>query len=297
MHIKNRIIVFFIVLSSIYGFFGCNSESDESSDSARTGAGNSGTTIIGVAGTVNTGSGGSGSYATADGKTASGGSAATTTQTKGVNAAGGSSTNSSSGGAGGNATGDDDEVPIGLPPTTRNPKYKSFAIPMGEPIPSATPGTWTWIEVEGALSRDGSPAGFYNKFSKTGNKNLLIYLVGGGVCPDSFFCNMNPPNKEFSLTAENVGSGVFNIFGADAEPQDPNGERWNSGIFKDDPANPVRNWNMVFIPYVTGDIYFGSKPNATIEGVEGTFQFVGKNNMLKFIGHIVPTYKDRRLSY
>jgi hypothetical protein len=184
---------------------------------------------------------------------------------------------------------------VKLEPSKRNPKYMSLAAPLGEPLPNMTPGAWTWVAPEGALSRDGSPAGFYYKFSKTGSKNVLIYLAGGGVCADGFFCNMNPPNKDASLTAENVGAGVFNIFGPDQEAQDPNGERWQSGIFKDDPANPAKDWNMVFIPYVTGDVFFGSKPNGTVPDVEGTFQFVGKTNMQKFIARIIPSFKDAEI--
>ena len=176
--------------------------------------------------------------------------------------------------------------------TVRNPKYSSLAPPLGEPLPNMTPGAWTFFAPDGALSRDGSPAGFYYKFSKTGNKNLLIYLAGGGVCADGFFCNMNPPNKSSSLTAENVGAGILNLLGPDPEPQDPNGERWQSGIFKDDPRNPAKDWNMVFVPYVTGDVFFGSKPNGTVPDVEGTFQFVGKSNMMKFISRIVPSFAD-----
>jgi hypothetical protein len=203
--------------------------------------------------------------------------------------AGGAGSNA---GAGGDSAGSD--APVALAPQTRNPKYQSLAPPVGEPLPAGTPGMWTYLDIAGALSRDGSPAGFYYRPSKTGDKNLLVYLPGGGVCVDNFFCNMNPPNKTASLTAENVGTGVFNIFGPDQEAQDPNGERWQSGIFKDDPANPVKDWNMVFIPYVTGDVFFGSKPNGTIPNVEGSFQFVGKANMLKFLERIVPTYKDAK---
>jgi hypothetical protein len=179
-----------------------------------------------------------------------------------------------------------------LAPTTRNPKYSSLAPPMGMPIPSGTAGTWTYLQVDGALSRDGSPAGFYAKFSKTGSKNVLVYLAGGGVCADGFFCNMNPPNKDSSLTAENVGSGIFNILGPTAEAQDPTLERWQSGIFKDDPSNPAADWNMVFIPYVTGDVFFGSKPDGSVPNVDGAFQFVGKSNMQKFLGRIIPTFGD-----
>jgi hypothetical protein len=207
--------------------------------------------------------------------------------------AGGTSGTSSTGGTPQAGTGGPGgAAPSALTPSTRNPKYKSVAPALGEPLPKAMPGVWTYTDITGAISRDGSPAGFYYKFSQTGSKNLMIYLVGGGACQDTFFCNMNPPNRNFSLTAENIGAGVLNVLGPSDEPQDPNLPRWNSGIFKNDPQNPVKDWNMVFIPYVTGDVFAGSKMNGTVPNVDGTFQFVGRLNMLKFLSRIVPTFKD-----
>lgn len=190
-----------------------------------------------------------------------------------------------------------DATGFDLTPTKRNPKYASLAPPMAAALPRENVGVWNWIDVEGALSRDGSPAGFYYKYSATGSKHLVIYLVGGGVCPDNSFCNINPANKNQSLTAEGILAGTGNAIlqAPEPEPQDPNLERWKSGIFKDDPANPVRDWNVVFIPYVTGDVFFGSRPNGTIPDVPGTFQFVGKTNMQKFLGHIVPTFADAQI--
>jgi hypothetical protein len=257
-------------------------------------AGSGGTGASGT-GTV-TSAGGAGSVAVA-GSAARAGNTATGAAgvTSGIAGAPGSTTTTGNAGATGGdpiAGAPGSDMTVKLPPSIRNPKYMSLAAPLGEPLPNMTPGAWTWVAPEGAVSRDGSPAGFYYKFSKTGNKNLLIYLAGGGVCADGFFCNMNPPNKDASLTAENVGAGIFNIFGPDQEAQDPNGERWQSGIFKDDPANPAKDWNMVFIPYVTGDVFFGSKPNGTVPDVEGTFQFVGKTNMQKFIARIIPSFKE-----
>jgi hypothetical protein len=184
-----------------------------------------------------------------------------------------------------------------LTPTKRNPKYESLAPPMTTPLPRENMGTWNWTDVEGAVSRDGSPAGFWYKYSTTNSKNLLVYLVGGGVCPDNSFCNINPANKNQSLTAEGILAGTGNAILQMPEPeaQDPNLERWKSGIFKDDPTNPVRDWNVVFIPYVTGDVFFGSRPNGTIPDVPGTFQFVGKTNMQQFLGRIVPTFADSKI--
>lgn len=163
---------------------------------------------------------------------------------------------------------------------------------MGDPLPDSEPGTWNYIDIDGAKSRDGSSAGFYYKRSKTGDKNLFIYLPGGGACQDTFFCNMNPPNKNYSLTAEGIVNGILNVLGPSDEPQDPTQERWASGIFKDDPSNPMKDWNAVFIPYVTGDVFAGTKPDGTVPNVDGTFQFVGRLNMLKFLARIIPTFKD-----
>jgi hypothetical protein len=265
---------------------GCGSKSGDDDD---TGGGGTGANASVVPG----GGGASGSS-----PTGSGGVASNAGNSGGGSGNGGTAgmPNAGAGGMGGttepNGSGGTTSTPNKLAPSVRNPKYKSVAPPLGEALPDAAPGTWTYTDIDGAVSRDGSPAGFFYKFSKTGDKNLVIYLAGGGACQDNFFCNMNPPNKEASLTAESVGSGVFNIFGPTQEAQDPTLERWNSGIFKDDPANPMKDWNAVFIPYVTGDVFAGSKANGSVPDVEGTFQFVGRNNMLKFLARIVPTFDD-----
>ena len=246
------------------------------SSAAPSGGGGSGSTT-GVPGTIGPGGGNAGMGALTD-------------PGEGGTGAAGQPVAGNAGSAGAGVSGS--AAPSTLAPSKRNPAYVSVAPPLGQALPTATPGTWTYLDVDGALSRDGSPAGFYYKYSTTGDKNLLIYLAGGGLCADNFFCNMNPPNKTASLTAESVGSGVFNIFGPDIEAQDPTLERWNSGIFKDDPANPVKDWNMIFIPYVTGDLFGGAKPNGTVPDVEGTFQFVGHFNMMKFVARIVPTFAE-----
>ncbi len=246
-----------------------------------------GETLAGTGGVAGTVDGTSGMVVGSGGQSGGGaGAAAIGGGTGGTPPAG------SGGDGGGGVTGGTGGDPVNLAPSTRNPAYASLAPPMGEPLPQTTAGTWTYQEVDGAISRDGSPAGFYFKYSTSGSKNLMVYLVGGGACQDAFFCGNNPPNKNFSLTAESAMNGIFNMAGPDPEAQDPTLPKWQSGIFKDDPSNPVRDWNMVYIPYVTGDVYAGVKPNGTVPGVTGTFQFVGKNNMLKFIGRIVPTFAD-----
>ena len=40
-------------------------------------------------------------------------------------------------------------------------------------------------------------------------------------------------------------------------------------------------------------MHFGTRTNATVPGVAAPQQFVGYFNMQKFIGHLVPTFRDR----
>src|SRR4051812_3755944 len=57
-------------------------------------------------------------------------------------------------------------------------------------------GEWTYFTVDGAICRDGSPAGYYIR--KGESSNLLIFLNGGGICYDDFFCGINPANVNSS---------------------------------------------------------------------------------------------------
>jgi hypothetical protein len=59
------------------------------------------------------------------------------------------------------------------------------------------------------------------------------------------------------------------------------------------PANPVKDWNQIYIPYCTGDVHFGSKKDATVPGLTPLQQFVGYQNMRLFMGRIVPTFKNK----
>jgi len=295
---KSMLRVEFVVFFAALAMTHCT---DDTSGSV---AGTGGTMTGGTGGVAGTTTGGTGGAVAGTGGISEGG-------TGGIPPSGGHGGGGAmdhGGGAGGvgatdGGAGDAEVTPMNLAPSTRNPKYKSLTPTMGAPLDkTVTPGTWKWAQIDGAVNRDGTAsAGFYYKISKTGNKNLMVYLVGGGACQDTFFCNNNPANKNTSLTADRALAGVQNIFGPDGEAQDPTLAKWQSGIFKDDPTNPVKDWNMVYIPYVTGDVYAGNKPNGTVTdydgktAVSGTFQFVGRSNMLKFVARIVPTFSDAQV--
>ena len=78
--------------------------------------------------------------------------------------------------------------------------------------------------------------------------NLLVYFEGGGACWDNFTCT-------FPIT----GSQDFPYqFFAPAIPPGLDPSQFE-GIFKaDNPANPVKDWTVVYIPYCTGDLHSGS---------------------------------------
>src|SRR5688572_4599555 len=83
---------------------------------------------------------------------------------------------------------------------------------------------------------DGSP---YAYFAKRGSVNkLLVYYQGGGACWEQLTCSI-------PVCDDSVGPG-----------DNPNG--FASGFADlDNPDNPFRDWNVVFVSYCSCDIHFG----------------------------------------
>jgi hypothetical protein len=155
-------------------------------------------------------------------------------------------------------------------------------LPMGKPE-----GEWTYVEPEGALCRDGTKAGYF--YRTGGDSNVMIFLNGSGACTDSFFCGITPRNVNESFTAETfIAAGNNLLSGPDATRQLPP----NEGILKRDSRNPVANWNMIFVPYCTGDVHAGSKPNATVPGISGQQQFVGYTNLGLILKSVGPSFSE-----
>lgn len=107
-------------------------------------------------------------------------------------------------------------------------------------------------EMEGLTCGDGSPS-YYTVIPRRDSENLLIFMFGGGACWDAMTCsvgmalNLSTPE----LTQDwNNGEGVFS---------------------HGDPANPLKDYTIVTIPYCTGDVFVGDskmdygKPFTTYE--------------------------------
>ncbi|SMF71760.1 pectin acetylesterase-family hydrolase [Pseudobacteriovorax antillogorgiicola] len=134
-----------------------------------------------------------------------------------------------------------------------------------EPLPSFTPNTWQWIEVPESSCRDGSNAGFFVNYSNESD-NVMIFLEGGGACFNSQTCSLSP--SRVSRTPPGA-QGVFD---------------------RSDSSNPVANWNIVFVPYCTGDVYAGSNDNGYVSSRIQNQKFVGFRNMTRFLERIAPTF-------
>jgi hypothetical protein len=142
-------------------------------------------------------------------------------------------------------------------------------------VPLTAPDrTWTYFEFSDTKCRDGSPAGVSINLNKA-SKKLMIYLEGAAYCFEGFTCLLN---------AEKVEDGLYNS--AKEGPK--------AGIFDlDNAQNPVRDWNIVYVPNCSGDGHGGTQMKATDvpDGPRGQY-FVGQLNLQRFLQRIVPSFPD-----
>lgn len=111
---------------------------------------------------------------------------------------------------------------------------------------------WNWIEPGGdTMCSLGTPYGFAAR--EGASDNLLIYFQGGGACWNEGTCKLTPtfdPTVDSENPGDNPALGGFGIF--DLENED----------------NPFADYDMVFIPYCTGDVHMGDNVVTYGEGDE-----------------------------
>lgn len=137
---------------------------------------------------------------------------------------------------------------------------------------------WQWVDVEGMQCRDGSETGIAIRLGSNTSK-WVFYLEGGGACFTPATCESNPANfneSDFlsSYMQDRIYTGIFN---------------------NTKNENPVKDWNMIYIPYCTGDVHVGNKPNGTPLGGSEKQQYVGNRNMLAVIKLVKPYLQSKNL--
>lgn len=99
---------------------------------------------------------------------------------------------------------------------------------------------WNQIDAGGETTcATGTPYAFFVRPAEASSK-LLIYFQGGGACWNAFSCNPASTSVyDSAVSADDVyTTGIFDL---------------------QNPLNPVADYNMVFIPYCTGDVFTGSR--------------------------------------
>ena len=145
----------------------------------------------------------------------------------------------------------------------------------GDPI-SAPAGQWTWVDVPGAICRDGSQTGIGVRL-KPGSDKVVFYLEGGGACFHGVSCAINDVLQSF-------GSTEFGVWEA---------ATGSAGIFDDTrKENPFKDWNVVYVPYCTGDVHAGDRAHVDVPGGPSDQMFVGYRNIGLYLQRLVPTFKN-----
>lgn len=121
---------------------------------------------------------------------------------------------------------------------------------------------------------NGSP---YAIFARKGKSdNLIIHFSGGGACWDSATCAA--PITYMSLFDNNTGD-LQSFFLPEIYRAVP---KLITGLLSGDAAeNPFKDWNVVFIPYCTGDLHVGNVTTTySNNGKKFELRHNGRNNSL-----------------
>lgn len=137
---------------------------------------------------------------------------------------------------------------------------------------------WTKVEPVGATCSDGSQYKFFVNYSGS-TDNLVVMFEPGGACWDFESCSGG-------------ARGAANPHGI---PDDHMDIYQYLNLLRRTTDNPAHDWNLVFVPYCTGDVHIGDRV-ATYEDPSGgpalTFRHTGLANTQSVIEYLRPRFPD-----
>jgi hypothetical protein len=149
-----------------------------------------------------------------------------------------------------------------------------ISVPVGTTIP------YEDRDLQPVCSRD-TP---YAYFVKRGTNNkLLMYYQGGGACWDATTCARSIGAFDDDVNMQcaggpNSGAGCINNSECPSSTcyQNPNGPdnpaNFTAGFGDmNNPSNPFKDWNVVFVSYCTGDVHWGDNQMVYSSGSFGTY--------------------------
>jgi hypothetical protein len=149
------------------------------------------------------------------------------------------------------------------------PEDRCSTDPKNSSLPTC--GTWLKVAPEGAECSNGSQYKFFVNYSNTSN-NLLVMFEPGGACWDFESCS-------------GAARGAANPNGIPDDHMIASNYQFLNLVQRSD-QNPVRDWNLVFVSYCTGDVHAGNKV-ATYSNPNGgpalTYRHVGHANTLSVV--------------
>ena len=147
-----------------------------------------------------------------------------------------------------------------------------------EPV-RAPADQWTWVDVPGSACANGRPTGFGIN-PRAGSRDVLVFLQGGGACWDGVTC-WGPVSTSFYVS---TGYGRLEFVTDAARPA--------MLFMRREAANPFRDFNLVYVPYCTGDVHAGNRV-ATYDffGARPTHH-MGARNLSMFLPRIAATFPD-----
>jgi Pectinacetylesterase len=99
---------------------------------------------------------------------------------------------------------------------------------------------WSQIDVPDGICLYGADYSFFVRPPEQASNKLMIYFQGGGACWDGLTCGtIGGFASQYDVTADEL-------------------DWYQNGYFDfDNPDNPVADYNIVFVPYCTGDVHTG----------------------------------------
>ena len=142
---------------------------------------------------------------------------------------------------------------------------------------------WVPVEPPGAVCGNGSQYKFFVNYSDTSN-DLVVAFEPGGACWDYESC-----------TGQAGIRGAANVDGIPEHHMDVQG-RIVPFFQREYDDNVTRDWNMVYVPYCTGDVHTGNAV-VTYEDPEGVgepveFHHTGHANTMAVIDWMAETFTE-----
>ncbi len=152
--------------------------------------------------------------------------------------------------------------------------------PSGEAI-DAPKNSWTWVDFPDSACDDGSKTGI--AVNPSDGKNLLVFMNGGGACWNYQTCfqlntaTHGPFGKtQFEMLVRGISGSILD---------------------RNTPNNPFANWNLVFVPYCTGDVHAGENviEYKDSNGAARTYHHVGRANIVAYLKRLGVTFSPDKL--